>query len=129
MNETETEEKSNLNERASVASLDFSDSASPGPGHLKIKEARQKALKQVLERLRIRADSPSDMTTFRDIFDQIEHRIVAGGLTIEIFDRVVDEAKDAASYRFKNTARFVNAMKREPFGYVPERRKVPGSKY
>ena len=129
LDETETEEKKNLNERASGASLDFSDSTSPYSGHLKIKEARCNALKQVLERLRIRPDNPSDITTFRDIFDQIEHRIVIGELTTEIYDRVIDEAKDAAGYRFKKTARFVNAMKREPFGYVPEHRKVPGSRY
>ncbi len=129
LNETKTEEKSNLNERDSGASLDFSDSAPPESSQSNIKEARQKALKQVLERLRIRPDSPSDITTFRDIFDQLEHRIVIGELTIEIFDRVVLEAKDAAGYRFKKTGRFVNAMKREPFCYVPERRKVFGSKY
>lgn len=120
----ETEIKgSKTKEGASDCSRNFSDSAGA------IKEAREKALMLVLEKLRIRPDSPSDITTFRDIFDQLEYRIVTGELTVKIFDRVVDEAKDAASYRFKKTGRFVNAMKREPFCYIPERRKVLGSKY
>jgi len=124
LNETETESKANLNEeKASDASHDVSDSADA------IGEPRQKALRQVLILLRIKPDNPSDITTFRDIFEQVQARIINGELTTEVFDRVVDEAKDAASYRFKKTARFVNAMKREPFCYVPEHRKMPGSRY
>lgn len=120
----ETEREGNLNEtKASDCSRNVSDSADA------VKEARCAALKQVLTHLRIRPDNPSDITTFRDIFDQIEDRILRGELTTEIFDRVVDEAKDADSYRFKKIARFVNAMKREPFCYIPEHRVVPGSKY
>lgn len=123
LNETETEDKGNLNEKASDAAIDSSDSVGT------VKEARATALMQVLKLLRIKPDNPSDITTFRDIFDQLEEGIIAGRLTTEIFSYAVDEARDAASHRFGRLGRFVNAMKQEPFGYVPERRKIPDSKY
>ena len=122
--ETETEVKENLNEKkASDCLRNFSDSADV------VKQARQQALMQVLTLLRIRPDNPSDITTFRDIFDQIERGVTGGEFTTEIFDRVLDEAKEAAGHRFGRTGRFINAMKRKPFGYIPERRQVTGSKF
>jgi len=151
LNETETEDKRNITEeKASDAALDFSDSADAqingvlktihdfSPKELdrkfnlftkEAKEAREDAVKQICRLLRLNPDNPSDITTFRDIFDQLEEGIIAGRLTTEIFSYAVDEARDAASHRFGRLGRFVNAMKQEPFGYVPERRKIPDSKY
>lgn len=118
-----TEEKNNLNEEkeASDCSHNVSDS--------KIKQAREKTVRQVCELLWINPQNPSDITTFRNIFDQIEDRIISGELTNQIWDCVVDEARDAVSHRFGKMGRFINAMKREPFCYVPERRRVAGFKW
>ena len=129
LNETETEEKINLNEReASVSdcSSEVSDSASPGQAG--IKQARQEALMEVLRLLRV-SDNPSDITTFRDIFDQVERGVTGGEFTTKIFDRVINEAKEASGHRFGRIGRFINAMKRKPFSYIPENRQVTGSKF
>lgn len=127
--ETETEENISKTKEASENSPDFSDSVSNQKAHLQIADARAKALKEVLRILQVDPSNQSDLTTFRDIFDQLEGRIVDGVLTAEIFDAVVDEAAEAVGHRFKKIARFVNAMKLPRFGYMPVKREVLGSKY
>lgn len=118
--ENEIEGKLNEEKGASDYSRNVSDSAKPKS---EVKQAREKAAWQVCDLLRINPKNQSDITTFQDIFDQIEVRVISSELTIKIWDRVVDEAKDA-SRRFRKMGRFVNAMKREPFSYVPERRTI-----
>lgn len=127
--ETETEENINKTKEDSESPSIVYASVSAQKIHLQIADARAKALKEVLRILRVDPNNQSDLTTFRDIFDQFEGRIVAGELTVEIFDAVVDEAVEAGGHRFKKIARFVNAMKLPRFGYMPVKRIVFDSKY
>jgi len=126
-NETEIKEskpkETESKPSASIFTPDVSDSAGAQQRLEAIKQARSNTVGQICQILRF-PNTPSNITTFQDIFDQIEQGVIQGELTTEIFDRIIDEAKDAASFRFKKIGRFVNAMKREPFGYIPERRKV-----
>jgi len=108
--------------------LDVSGSASAQHRQEIIKNARDNSVRQICQILRI-PNNPSDITTFRDIFDQIEQGVISGEFSIGIFDSMIVEAKDAASHRFKKLGRFVNAMKRQPFGYIPERRKIHQSQF
>ena len=116
-NENETKGKTNESKPDSVfSSLDsVSDS---------VKAARGRAILKVCELLKISAANKSDITTIRDIFDQIEDAIWTGRLDNKIFDCIVDEAKEAAGHRLTKWGRFINAMKRKPFQYQPVRRQI-----
>jgi len=131
-NETEINEikpkETESENSASDLSSDFSDSTSEQQRLEAIKETRRATVSQICVILQI-PNNPSDITTFRDIFDQIERGIITGELSVGIFDSMIIEAKDAASHRFKKLGRFVNAMKRPPFNYIPERREIAGSRY
>jgi len=131
-NETEIKEikpkETKRENSASDFSSDFSDSASHHQRLEAIKETRSATVSQICVILQI-PNNPSDITTFRDIFDQVEQGIISGELNVKIFDSMIISAKEAASHRFKKLGRFVNAMKRPPFNYIPERRQVAGSKY
>lgn len=118
INETETETKPNLTE-----TKEGSDAAPIVSG------SRDDAVTQVCQFLRINPDNKSDITTLRDIFDQIEVGVEQEELNVSVYERVVIEAKDAASYQLYKWGRFVNAMKRPPFNYVPIRREVPGGRF
>ena len=81
-----------------------------------------------IPKLRLNSGNQSDMTTVRHIFDQIERRIVNQEVAIEIFDAMVDVAKECACRGKNPKAMFVQAMKEPRFGYVPEHRRLIGGK-
>ena len=118
----ETEEKIKITETKedSDAAHDVSDSAAT---------LRDEVIMQVCRLLRIDPNNKSDITTLRDIFDQITAGVERGELDMRIYERVIIEAKEAASHRFGKRGRFVNAMKRVPFNYVPVQRVVPGGRF
>ena len=89
----------------------------------------QQAIKDVCRILRVNAKNQSDITTLRDIFEQIADSIGEGGLNDRIYERMVDEAKTAALSRIGKWGRFINAMKREPFCYRPVKRKILGMSF
>lgn len=120
LNETETGLDLTEGEEVSDAAPVISDS--------EITETKEEAIKQVCRLLWVSPENQSDITTFRDIFEQIADVVNAGRVTIKIYERMVDEAKEAALHQSGRKGRFINAMKRSPFCYVPVRREVPGGR-
>ena len=116
--ETEKENQTKRNEKASACAPGFSDSGKPDSG------AREQAIKEVCRLLRVSDQDKSNITTLRDIFEQVQDNIELGLLNDRIFERLVDEAKEAVQHRFGKWGRFINAMKREPFNYRPVKRAI-----
>lgn len=129
-NETVTEDKGNITEtncktkRVSDISFVVSDSVDSANA-----KTRDRVVMQVCELLSIHPENKSDITTMQDIFGQIEVGIKQGELNVDIYERIIIEAKEAATHRLGKIGRFVNAMKREPFNYIPVQREVPGGKF
>jgi len=145
LNETEAEEKVKLNyeterdppmagrEQGSVSQgpspamvtgtvtnlpVTVSDSA-PGraPG---IKKERAQAFFQLCNKIIHPRDS-SDRTTFRDIFDQLEQRMIYE--TDEpLFDKALEKARECCLVGKVPAAMFTEAMKQSPFCYIPVRK-------
>jgi len=152
-NETETEKKRNLNETKGVPesgqnceivensseivenSVSASDiqsdvSASEFPAEEKVEAVRSDTAGFLCEILQPSPSNPGDITTFRDILDQLKGRVNEGLCTIEIFDAVVEVARVCRREGENPIAMFVKAMKEKRFGYVPERRpRIISNKY
>ena len=102
----------NREEKDSVLKIDDSDSDST----ISIKKARAAASLKLYDILRI-GKNKSNLTTCRDILDQIQERTINGELTIDIFDAILTEARSSRSW-----GEFINIMKTPRFGYIPNRR-------
>lgn len=143
VNETETEEKENYNyetERGfpdfpagvgigvslpppsalntgSVSEISASVSDSAPRGGAGIKKRKAEAIFQ-LSRI-IPARGSSDRTTFRDIFDQLEQRMIYE--TDEpLFKMAMKKARESCLVGRVPAAVFTEAMKKKPFCYVPK---------
>jgi len=99
---------------ASESTVSASDSAARGvPG---IKKRGAQAFLQFSQI--IPARDSSDQTTFRDIFEHLEHRMIYQ--TEEpLFDMVIEKAKECHRGRVP-AAMFTAAMKKAPFYYIPK---------
>lgn len=146
-NETETEEEENLNyetERDSpgvpdqggrsasppppsalvtdtVSEISASASVSAPRGGEEIKKRRYRASVRLCEIIRPR--NSSDRTTFRDIFDQLEQRMIY--VTEEpLFGKALEKAEQCCQIDGDPIKIFVAAMKKSPFCYIPVRRGI-----
>lgn len=101
----------------SVSGIPVSVSDSAPRGEAEIKKRRAQAFLELCEIITPRGSS--DRTTFRDIFDQLEKRMIYE--TEEpLFDRALEKAKESCLVGRVPAAIFVAAMKKTPFCYVPE---------
>ena len=67
----------------------------------------------------IPARNNSDQTTFRDIFDQLEERMVYD-TNEPLFDKAIEKARGCRQVGRVPASIFVAAMKKSPFCYVPK---------
>lgn len=102
----------NKEEKDSVIKINDSDSDS----QRQIKAKRVQISLKLYDVLRINGNK-SNVTTCRDILDQIERQIINKKKTPAIFDAVLDEARQSKSW-----GEFINVMKTPRFGYQPLRR-------
>ena len=101
----------------SVSDVSASDSVSAAGRGQGIKKRRAIA---VLELSRIiPARNNSDQTTFRDIFDQLEERMVYD-TNEPLFDKAIEKARGCRQVGRVPASIFVAAMKKSPFCYVPK---------
>lgn len=104
----------------SVTEVTVSASDSATRGVQGIKKRRAQAFLQFSQIIPTR-DS-SDQTTFRDIFEHIEHRMIYD--TEEpLFDMAIEKAKECYRGRVP-AAMFTAAMKKAPFYYIPKGTRV-----
>ena len=104
----------------SVSKIPVSVSDSAPRGEAEIKKRRAQAFIELCKILPKR--STSDNTTFRDIFDQLEKRMIYE--TDEpLFDKALEKAKECYHLRVP-AAVFTEAMKKSPFCYIPVRRSI-----
>ena len=103
--------KEKINNSYSENNCEISDSVSA---------KRSAACLRLCEIFHITTADRSNITTIRDVLNQVEAKIRGGVKGIEIFDLMVDEARGC--YGRARMGKFINIMKGEPFGYVPKRR-------
>lgn len=146
-NETEAEERSlNLNETerdspafpdqggrgvspphpsalvtGSVSEISDSDSDSVPRGGVGIKRRRAQAFLQLCEI--IQPHSSSDRTTFRDIFDQLEERMIYQ-TDKPLFEKALEKARESCLVGRVPAAVFTAAMEKSPFYYIPVRKSI-----
>lgn len=85
-----------------------------------IKKRKTEALLQFSQT--IPARDSSDQTTFRDIFEHLEHRMIYE--TEEpLFEMAIEKAKECYRGRVP-AAMFTAAMKKAPFYYIPKGTRV-----
>jgi len=83
----------------------------------KMDRMRAEAKNEVKAILGINTYNPSEKTTFGDIFGQVEAKVRAGTLGLEIYGQMVREAKGCRTARSPKRA-FVARMKKQPYGYI-----------
>lgn len=110
----------------SDSEISVSVSGSAPRGEAEIKKSRAQAFFQLCEIIRPR-DS-SDRTTFRDIFDQLEQRMMYD--TEEpLFEKAIEKARECCLVGRVPAAMFTAAMEKSPFCYVPLRKPAIRGKF